>query len=381
MPECQKDDKLMIAALPPLNAEITASIAVDLAYSRQFDLMLGYHPDEMRHLTEQEERAARWVHLLSQNARLTDSDPFFKALALWRDNWPGYRPTSEAVRDFIEDAQERWRFLLPHCTPIGAVYFFRPTRRSLGEHDEVQRAYNESFEQLRRYAETSPLREGRVTWTTTFPLSDRWRALFEELCGLSQNVKDRLGLDEGPTDFLRRYVTAHDAPIDDLLHPRQFEHLIAEIYRAEGWDCHVTRYSKDDGVDIEARRKVDGEETVLLIQAKRNRSARSARGAPRPVGIDDVKSFAATVSAEGKDSGVVVTSSHFTKGALKWAVTKGQRVASVTLLNGEEVRRKLREICLSRGGDAAAYFLSIAGYASLAHLQDLPNHWTDATEL
>lgn len=348
-------------AVPPLSAEITASIAVDPAYSRQFDLMLGHHPDEMRELTEEEENAAHWVHLLSRSARLSGSDPFSRALALWRNSWPEYRPTPEAVRDFIEDAQERWRFLLPHCTPIGAVYFFRPISRSPEENREVQRAYDESFERMKQYAEASPLREGRATWTTTFPVSDGWRALFEELCGISQDVKLRIGLEEGFADFLRRYVTAHEAPIDELLHPRQFEHLVAEMYQAEGWDCCVTRYSKDDGVDIEARRTVNGEETMLLIQAKRNRSAHSARGAARPVGIDDVKAFAATVCSEGRDSGVIVTSSHFTKGALKWAITKGQRVASVKLLNGQDVRQKLREISNSRRGEAAAYFLSLQG--------------------
>ena len=349
----------MTVDIPPLSAEITASIAIDPAYCRQFDLMLGRHPDELRELTDEEEQAAHWVHLLSRSARLTGADPFSRALALWRDNWPGYRPTPGAVRDFIEDAQERWRFLVPHCTPIGAVYFFRPTRRTIEENREVQRAYDESFERIKQYADASPLREGRRTWTTTFPVDDDWRALFEELCGISQEVKIRLGLDDGPAEFLRRYVTAHEAPIEELLHPRQFEHLIAEIYRAEGWDCHVSRYSKDDGVDIEASRMVGGEETVVLIQAKQNRSSRSVRGAARPVGVDDVKVFAATVRGEGRNSGVVVTSSHFTKGALEWALTKGQRVASLTLLNGEDVRRKLREISRARRGEVAAYLLSV----------------------
>ncbi len=95
-------------------------------------------------------------------------------------------------------------------------------------------------------------------------------------------------------------MTAHAAPIEDLVTPRQFKELVADIYRTEGWHCNVTRYSKDNGVDIEATRNVNDAELIVLIQVKRNRSRGSDRGRPRPVGLDDVKTFAATVRAEAK---------------------------------------------------------------------------------
>jgi restriction system protein len=48
------------------------------------------------------------------------------------------------------------------------------------------------------------------------------------------------------------------------MRPEQYEHHIARILRAEGWDAEVTPYQRDFGVDIIAER--DG--VRLSVQAK-----------------------------------------------------------------------------------------------------------------
>lgn len=304
-------------------------------------------PDEERHLTEFEEDAGDYVTLLAPDAALDASDHFGAALALWSSSWPNWTPPrsprwNERRWALIE---ARWRHLLQHASPIGAAYLFHPAPpRSLEESELAKRDYQKTFETLQREASAHPIGSKRTVWTVTLHPSDESRVLFEELSGLTAPVKSRLGLDGGDPGFLRRYVTAHAAPVEELVTPRQFEEVIADIYRAEGWTCHVTRYSKDGGIDIEARRDVDGAEVVLLIQVKRNRSKTSLRGRARPVGLDDVKVFAATIRAEGNKDGVLVSSSHFTRGALRWAETKGRAVARVTFVDGEDVRARLETV-------------------------------------
>lgn len=178
---------------------------------------------------------------------------------------------------------------------------------------------------------------------------------------MTESVKARLGIESKHPGLLRRYATANQVPVDELLDPRQFEHLVADIYRADGWDCRVTAYSKDGGFDVEAHRSIDGVPTVMLIQAKRNRSKSSPGVKERPVGIDEVKAFAATVRGEGRESGVLVTSSHVTRDGRDWAATKGQRVANLQFLDGNGIRARLLEISRRQeAGDIAAYLLDTA---------------------
>jgi HJR/Mrr/RecB family endonuclease len=297
--------------------------------------MMGFHPDEKRQLTELEERAADYATLLAPTAVITTTDAFGRALALWRDSWPG-------------------------CSPVAAAYLFRPTGpRSPEERQIAEQDYQKTFEKLKRRAQASSMARDRAIWTTSLHPSNSLRQVFEDLSGLSSDAKSRFGLDSQDPGFLRRYVTAHAAPIEDLVTPRQFEELVADIYRTEGWHCSVTRYSKDNGVDIEATRKVNDVELVVLIQVKRNRSRGSAGGRPRPVGLDDVKTFAATVRAEGRDTGVLVTSSYFTRDGVRWAQNKGLNVAHVEFVNGENVRARLCEIARhGKAGDIASYILN-----------------------
>lgn len=320
--------------------------------------MLGVHPQSGRDLTELEEGAHRWVTLLADSP-IVETDQFSEALELWRQNWPGWKPSPEAYLSEDKLIKERWRFLLPHCTPIAAAYVFRaPAPRTLTERDMSEAQYREAFQYVRAQMETGCLPRGSIAWATSFP-TGRLRDVFEQLAGLSPAVKERLGLDDHDPGFLRRYATAHQEAFENLVSPRQFEHLVADMYKNDGWDCRVTRYSKDDGIDIEASRTTDGIPTVLLIQVKRNRSAGSLRGPERPVGVGDVKAFAATVRAEGKDAGVLVTSSRISCGAAKWATGKGQRVANISFLNGAELRQRLSQIARTfREGEISSYILN-----------------------
>jgi restriction endonuclease Mrr len=111
---------------------------------------------------------------------------------------------------------------------------------------------------------------------------------------------------------------------------------------------------------------VDDKEMVFLIQAKRNRSRTSERGKARPVGLNDIKSFAATVLGQGHSQGVVVTTSHFTQGARRWVKKEGLLVSKLALVNGEEVRSRLDTIVRRNApGGIASYLFDVAHSAQL----------------
>jgi hypothetical protein len=93
-----------------------------------------------------------------------------------------------------------------------------------------------------------------------------------------------------------------------LLSAQEFEWLVGEILRREGWQVEETaREGKPDGnVDLRIRR---GERRVL-VQCKRWTST--------PVGVEKVRELAGTLVREGlpSDAGILVTLSHFTEPAV-----------------------------------------------------------------
>lgn len=347
------------AALSPVSCEIIASLAIDASAVARFDLLMDVHPEEQRPLTEMEQRGARLAPLLVRGTPLAIEDAFGKSLALWSKYWPSW-PWYDSVD---VDIMERWRSLMPNCTALSVAYFFCPTGPLGGDlRDAYDQKYRDTFEAVNRIARSVPLSADRVTWTTQFATGSNplLTAAFEELCGLTSHVKARIGLDEQHAGLLLRYAIAHQQPLEELLNPRQFEHFVADIYRADGWDCVVTRHTKDGGIDVEARRTVDGIPTVTLIQAKlyRSKGADGRRG--NPVEIDEVKAFAATVRGEGYDQGLVVTSSSITKDARDWADTKGRNVAMLRFLDGANLRERLFSLGKGcRTGDIAAYVLHL----------------------
>jgi hypothetical protein len=112
-----------------------------------------------------------------------------------------------------------------------------------------------------------------------------------------------------------------------LLSAQEFEWIVGEVLRREGWDVEETgREAEADGnVDLRIRRS--GKE--LLVQCKRWQSW--------PVGVDEIRKLAGTLMHEGLrgEDGVFVTLSHFTESAIAEAAEIGIELVD----NGELVRR------------------------------------------
>lgn len=91
---------------------------------------------------------------------------------------------------------------------------------------------------------------------------------------------------------------------------RDFEHLVGALYKRMGFETSLTAPSKDGGRDIEAIKKSPGELQSIFIECKRYTQA---------VGVEFVNRLLGIVSYERRTKGVLVTTSRFTKGAIRFA--------------------------------------------------------------
>ena len=104
------------------------------------------------------------------------------------------------------------------------------------------------------------------------------------------------------------------------LHWFDFERLITEAFRQQGYTAERTSTGADGGVDIVL--KMRGKTT--LVQCKQYKSFK--------VGVTIVRELKGVVAVEGADSGIVVCSGRFTREAEEFA-----QKAGITLIGGDEL--------------------------------------------
>lgn len=116
-----------------------------------------------------------------------------------------------------------------------------------------------------------------------------------------------------------------------LLSAQEFEWLVGEVFRREGWGVEETgkEAAPDGNVDLRIRR--DGQE--MLVQCKRWQSW--------PVGVDEIRRFAGTLLRErlNGQAGVFVTLSTFTEAASAEADKAG-----ITCVDGRELHRRIEGV-------------------------------------
>lgn len=91
---------------------------------------------------------------------------------------------------------------------------------------------------------------------------------------------------------------------------RELEWLCGVLYEHMGFDVSVTPRGNDDGVDLFARSKKQGEKTLIVIQAKR-------WGKPNRVGKKDVRELLGTIDLHRATRGVLVATGRFESGAVE----------------------------------------------------------------
>lgn len=175
------------------------------------------------------------------------------------------------------------------------------------------------------YLSQSPFHEVRqVEWRDIRDLDDLFR---------SENLGSRHGeyFDQRFFDFL----DANFAYIDKI-HWRQFEGLAAEFFDRSGFAVALGPGRNDDGVDIRLwPREVDPdnpEPAVLLVQCKRT---------SRRIEKSVVKALWADVIREDADSGLIVTTSSLSPGAI---ATRKARGYAIDEANRDSLRQWIRSM-------------------------------------
>lgn len=93
---------------------------------------------------------------------------------------------------------------------------------------------------------------------------------------------------------------------------REFEELVAEVFKQQGYFVEVTQATRDGGCDIIATRNINGLPFMVLIECKRY-------GKKNHVGVQLVRSLLGVQSDRKANKAVLVTSSSFTKDAREFA--------------------------------------------------------------
>lgn len=92
--------------------------------------------------------------------------------------------------------------------------------------------------------------------------------------------------------------------------PRDFEKLIAELFRDRGWTVELTKQTRDGGSDIIAVRGDVNSQVKLLIEAKRY-------GPDKPVGVGIVRQLYGVRQLRHASKAVLATTSYFSDDAYK----------------------------------------------------------------
>lgn len=106
---------------------------------------------------------------------------------------------------------------------------------------------------------------------------------------------------------LIRHLGANPHKMHDLS-PRKFEELVAELFRAKGYDVELCRRGADGGVDIVATTHNVVGSALTLIQCKKYSS-------DNPVGVSVIRDLYGLVEERRATKGLVATTSSFTRPA------------------------------------------------------------------
>jgi len=247
-------------------------------------------------------------------------DLLFDQEARKRYNFVDYEfPTSEHLQEYLEsitsrDDDEIKKLIRFFCIPSGSLGHDSWLLKSLSLTDQLL-PFVKRFEFGRRMFSGKPW-EG-MTWI--LDLLPAWpkeavSAVDSYILAHAQFLPDgRLrGLGEVSQIINAKYLDKIE-PQEVLtdLDPRQFELLIANLYRRLGFSVSVTPKQKDGGFDIVAEKALGQSEERLLVECKKYVDN---------VGVRIIRQLLGVLDTEGATRGVLVTTAGFTKAAKNLAI-------------------------------------------------------------
>jgi len=260
-------------------------------------------------------------------------------------------PTEKHLDDFLSKAHDMTesefrdilRYFIPRSTTYGRDMQIKSSIirnegvgsniKSLEEQARTSDHHIKDTEYFRRLTySTSPnhmVWEG-LTWILDllphFPQEaiKALNAYFKANCQfLPDDILD--AIDDCNSMIRARYINKeHSREVFLNLAPKEFEKLVAYIYRDLGYEVSLTKASYDGGIDINAEKKLLGSKEKIIIQCK-NYTAK--------IPIDEIRQLLGIVANGKLTKGVLVTSSDFTSEAKKFA----NQNPSIELINYKEL--------------------------------------------
>lgn len=138
------------------------------------------------------------------------------------------------------------------------------------------------------------------------------------LCDALSIIRHKYLLSPNPRDILND------------ISPRDFEFLIAALFRKQNFNVRVTKQSRDGGFDIVCSSSNTPIKQTILVECKHHTGT---------IGVAPVSRLEGVVSNTGVTSGWVVTSSKFSSPAVKFANKTGR----IQLLDYKSLNLKLNE--------------------------------------
>ena len=94
--------------------------------------------------------------------------------------------------------------------------------------------------------------------------------------------------------------------------PREFEEVVEEVFKRQGFQTRLTPQTRDGGKDIIATKSILGRPVMFLIECKRYNEMNK-------IGVDIVRALYGVQTAERANKAIIVTSSYFTEDAQRFA--------------------------------------------------------------
>ena len=99
-----------------------------------------------------------------------------------------------------------------------------------------------------------------------------------------------------------------DYSLLDIIDPRKFEEIVAELLHYKGFEVSLTKRTRDNGYDILALQKISGFPVKFLVECKRQK---------KNIGIDIIRSFCDVIRTEQANKGIIFTTSYFSRDSQK----------------------------------------------------------------
>lgn len=131
-----------------------------------------------------------------------------------------------------------------------------------------------------------------------------------------------VSLADAAVDEVSNYLLA-DYERRKIVDPQVFEHVVASVFRSDGFDVVVTGKSGDGGIDI-ILQKADQQ---VGVQVKRYRNS---------IKVDKIRELAGSLMIAGMTKGVFVTTSDFQSGCATVAADATSRGYQIELVNADQ---------------------------------------------